>query len=73
MKIAVIHGEVAEGAGRDEQDVLTQVDFISRGLSDLGHEPVAVPVFGPRSPSISRKRSPEKAVLSTSFPPFLTH
>jgi D-alanine-D-alanine ligase len=44
MKIAVIHGEVAEGAGRDEQDVLTQVDFISRGLSDLGHEPVAVPV-----------------------------
>ena len=44
MKIAVIHGEVGAGAGRDEQDVLTQVDFVSRGLAALGHEPVAVPV-----------------------------
>ena len=44
MKIAVTHGEVAAGACRDEQDVLTQVDFVSRGLVALGHEPVAVPV-----------------------------
>jgi D-alanine-D-alanine ligase len=43
MKVAVIHGEVAAGAGRDEQDVLTQVDFVSRGLAALGHEPVTVP------------------------------
>jgi len=43
MRIAVIHGDVAEGAGRDEQDVLTQVDCVSRGLAALGHEPVAVP------------------------------
>jgi D-alanine-D-alanine ligase len=43
MKIAIIHQEVAAGAGRDEQDVLTQVDFVSRGLATLGHEPVAVP------------------------------
>ena len=43
MRIAVIHGEVAAGAGRDEQDVLTQVAFVSRGLAALGHEPVAVP------------------------------
>jgi D-alanine-D-alanine ligase len=43
MKIAVIHQDVAAGAGRDEQDVLTQVDFVSRGLIALGHEPVAVP------------------------------
>jgi D-alanine-D-alanine ligase len=43
MKIAVIHQKVAAGAGRDEQDVLTQVDFVSRGLVALGHEPVAVP------------------------------
>ncbi|MCX5824374.1 MAG: D-alanine--D-alanine ligase [Deltaproteobacteria bacterium] len=43
MRIAVIHGEVGAGAGRDEQDVLTQVDFVSRGLAALGHEPVAVP------------------------------
>ena len=44
MKIAVIHGEVSAGAGRDEQDVLTQVDCVSRGLAALGHEPVALPV-----------------------------
>ena len=44
MKIAIMHGEVASDAGRDEQDVLTQVDFVSRGLAALGHEPVAVPV-----------------------------
>lgn len=44
MKIAVIHGEVAAGAGFDEQDVLTQVDCVSRGLAALGHKPVAVPV-----------------------------
>ena len=44
MKVAVIHGEVAEGAGRDEKDVLVQVDVVSEGLAALGHEPVAVPV-----------------------------
>jgi D-alanine-D-alanine ligase len=44
MKIAVTHGEVGAGAGRDEQDVLTQAAFVSKGLAALGHEPVAVPV-----------------------------
>ncbi|MDP1991254.1 MAG: hypothetical protein Q8K00_09530 [Syntrophales bacterium] len=44
MKVAVIHGEVAEGAGRDEMDVLVQADAVSEGLTALGHEPVAVPV-----------------------------
>ena len=44
MKVAVIHGEVAEDAGRDEKDVLVQVDVVSDGLAALGHEPVAVPV-----------------------------
>jgi D-alanine-D-alanine ligase len=43
MRIAVIHQEVAAGAGPDEQDVLTQVAFISRELLALGHEPIAVP------------------------------
>jgi D-alanine-D-alanine ligase len=43
MRIAVIHGDVAAGAGWDEQDVLTQVDCVSRGLAALGHEPVVVP------------------------------
>ncbi|MHB8910454.1 MAG: D-alanine--D-alanine ligase family protein [Syntrophales bacterium] len=44
MKIAVIHGEVAADADRDEKDVLVQVDFVSRGLAAMGHEPVAIPV-----------------------------
>jgi D-alanine-D-alanine ligase len=44
MKVAIIHGEVAEGAGQDEKDVLVQVDAVSEGLAGLGHEPVAVPV-----------------------------
>lgn len=44
MKIAVTHGEVDAAAGRDEQDVLTQVSFVSQGLAALGYESVAVPV-----------------------------
>ena len=44
MRIVITHGEVAEGAGRDEQDVLIQVDSVHQGLAALGHEPVAVPV-----------------------------
>jgi D-alanine-D-alanine ligase len=43
MKVAVIHGEVPAEAGKDEQDVLVQVDFVSRGLASLGYKPVAVP------------------------------
>ena len=44
MRIAITHGEVGAGAGRDEQDVLTQAAFVSQGLASLGHEPVAIPV-----------------------------
>ncbi|EKD22044.1 MAG: DdlB1, partial [uncultured bacterium] len=44
MKIAILHGEVAEDACLDEKDVLVQVDFVSDGLARLGHEPIAVPV-----------------------------
>jgi D-alanine-D-alanine ligase len=44
MKIAILHGAVAEDACRDEKDVLVQVYFVSEGLAKLGHEPVAVPV-----------------------------
>lgn len=44
MKIAILHGEVAEDAGRDERDVLIQVDFVSEGLAKLGHEPFTLPV-----------------------------
>jgi D-alanine-D-alanine ligase len=44
MKVAVIHGKVAADATRDEIDVLTQVDYVCRGLAAIGHEPLAVPV-----------------------------
>ncbi|MEI7672191.1 MAG: D-alanine--D-alanine ligase, partial [Deltaproteobacteria bacterium] len=44
MKIAITHGEVGAAASRDEQDVLTQVAFVSEGLAALGHEPLSVPV-----------------------------
>jgi D-alanine-D-alanine ligase len=43
MKVAVIHGEVPANAGKDEQDVLVQADFVSRGLAALGHETVVLP------------------------------
>src|SRR3989339_1613555 len=44
MKIAILYGDVAKGAGPDEQDVLAEVAFVSAGLARLGHEPFAVPV-----------------------------
>jgi D-alanine-D-alanine ligase len=44
MRVAIIHGEVAADADKDEQDVLVQVDFILQGLAAMGHEPVIVPV-----------------------------
>jgi len=44
MKIAILHGEVAEDAGPDEKDVLVQVDFVAEGLAGMGHLPVALPV-----------------------------
>jgi D-alanine-D-alanine ligase len=44
MKVAVIHGAVAESAALDEKDVLVQVNVVSEGLAALGHEPVVVPI-----------------------------
>ena len=44
MKAVVLHGEVLGEAGRDEQDVLVQVGVVSRALSELGYDPVTVPL-----------------------------
>ncbi len=44
MKCAVLHGDIPEKAGKDEQDVLVQVDTVSRALEELGHTPVILPV-----------------------------
>ncbi len=40
MKAAVLHGRIMPGADADEQDVLVQVDSVSRALVQLGYEPV---------------------------------
>jgi len=40
VKAAVLHGEVLEGAGWDEQDVFVQAAAVSKSLADLGYEPV---------------------------------
>jgi len=44
MKAVVLHGEVPEGAGRDEQDVLVQATQVSRSLAELGYKPTAIAV-----------------------------
>lgn len=44
MKAIVLHGEVSGGAGKDEEDVLVQVEAVSRALSELGYDPVIVPL-----------------------------
>jgi D-alanine-D-alanine ligase len=43
MRVVVLHGKVAEGAGKDELDVLVQRDAVSAALADLGYDPVALP------------------------------
>lgn len=44
MKAVVLHGEVPEGAGRDEQDVLVQAGHVSRSLAELGYKPAVLAV-----------------------------
>jgi len=44
MKAVVIHGEVPEGAGPDEQDVLAQAGHVSRSLAELGYKPTVIAV-----------------------------
>ncbi len=44
MKAVVLHGQVLEGAGWDEQDVFVQAAAVSLALSDLGYEPVVMPI-----------------------------
>ncbi len=54
MRIVVLHGEVAEGAASDEQDVLVQAGLVSRALAGQGHDPVIVPVSLNFSDLVSR-------------------
>lgn len=43
MRVVVLHGKVAEDAGKDELDVLVQREAVSRALAELGYDPVALP------------------------------
>ena len=43
MRVVVLHGKVAEDAGKDELDVLVQRDAVSTALGDLGYGPTALP------------------------------
>ena len=42
MNIAILYGEPAQNAGKDEQDTLVQVEAVSQALTELGHEPIPV-------------------------------
>lgn len=44
MIVAVLYGDVPEGASEDEQDVLVQVEVVTQSLLELGYTPVPVPL-----------------------------
>lgn len=43
MRVVVLHGKVAEDAGKDELDVLVQRDAVSMALGDLRYDAAALP------------------------------
>ena len=43
MRIAVVHNAMQVDTTPDEQDVLSQVDAVTRALRELGHKTVAWP------------------------------
>jgi D-alanine-D-alanine ligase len=43
MKVVILHSEISSCASADEQDVLTQVETVSRALRKLGHRTIALP------------------------------
>ena len=44
MKIIIVHADISEDSGKDEQDVLVQAESVSGALIDLGHEVLQLPV-----------------------------
>lgn len=44
MKTVVLHGEISDDAGRDEQDVLVQAGHVCGSLADQGYEPTVIAV-----------------------------
>ena len=43
-KIIILHADIPEDAPEDEKDVFHQVEAVSNSLTDLGYEPVTLPV-----------------------------
>lgn len=44
MKTAIVHADISEAPGKDEQDVLVQAEAVSASLLELGHEVSRLPV-----------------------------
>lgn len=44
MNIAIVHGQIDAAAAKDEQDTLVEVQTVAAALTELGHQPVAVPI-----------------------------
>lgn len=44
LKVVVLHNQVSSESTQDERDVITQVNVVSEVLSDLGYEPVSLPI-----------------------------
>ncbi|MGA1840911.1 MAG: D-alanine--D-alanine ligase family protein [bacterium] len=42
MKIVILHDYVAEDAPEDDRDIISQCEYISEALSDMGNEPIPV-------------------------------
>lgn len=54
MKVVILHSEIGSCASADEQDVLRQVEAVSRALGILGHQTVALP-FSLDLPAVSER------------------
>lgn len=57
MKAVLLHGQVMEGAGWDEQDVFVQAASVSQALSDLGYDPVTLPLSLNLAETVNNLRS----------------
>jgi D-alanine-D-alanine ligase len=57
MKVAILHGWVAQNASADERDVLVQVEAVREALLRLGHDPVPVPLSLDLEGAVARLRS----------------
>ncbi len=63
MKAAVLHGEISEDAGMDEQDALVQAAFVSAALEELGYKPITIPISLDLTQTIDKLRVVQPALV----------